>query len=248
MSRIGPAGAPRGATSVDLLGSFALRQGAARIELPLTAQRLLAFLALRGGVLKRNYVAGVLWIDQNQDAANANLRTTLWRLKRAHCQLVDSTPTHLSLAPDVAVDLRHVTAMTERIGTGASECALDAIMVAGEVLPDWYDDWVVIERERFRQTRLHALETIGVSLIDAGRYDKAIDAGLSAVTGEPLRESAHRLVMRAHLAEGNPSEALRQYELCRGLLSDQLGFEPCAETRRLREQCFTGDAVVTSVR
>lgn len=244
----GLVGAGPATTSVDLLGSFELRQDDRRIALPLSAQRLLAFLALRGGVLKRMYVAGMLWIDQSQDTANANLRTTLWRLKRAQCELVDSTPTHLSLADDVIVDLRHATATAARLGDDDIDDSLGEFLLAGEVLPDWDDEWVVIERERFRQTRLHALETLCMALIEEGRYGRAIEAGLTAVAGEPLRESAHRVVMRAHLAEGNPTEALRQYELCRRLLDEQLGFQPSAETRQLRHQCLVGDAVVTTVR
>lgn len=246
MVNAGRVNASHAATSVGLLGSFELRHDGSRIALPLSAQRLLAFLALRRGVLKRVYVAGTLWIDQSQDAANANLRTTLWRLKRAQCRLVESTPTHLSLAEDVAVDLREVTVMAERLGGDDIDAGLERIMVAGEVLPDWYDEWVVIERERFRQTRLHALETLCLSLIDEGRYGKAIEAGLTAVADEPLRESAHRAVMRAHIAEGNPSEALRQYELCRRLLEEQLRFQPSAETQRLRRWCFASDVAVTT--
>ncbi|MGH8905014.1 MAG: AfsR/SARP family transcriptional regulator [Egibacteraceae bacterium] len=53
-----------------------------------------------------------------------------------------------------------------------------------------------------------------------GRYSQAIDAGLAAIAGEPLRESAHRALIRAYLAEGNPSEALRQYRIYRRLLHD----------------------------
>ena len=50
--------------------------------------------------------------------------------------------------------------------------------------------------------------------------------GLAAVAGEPLRESAHRALITAYLAEGNRSEALRQYRFFRHLLADELGLEP----------------------
>ena len=44
--------------------------------------------------------------------------------------------------------------------------------------------------------------------------------------GEPLRESAHRALIRVHLAEGNAGEALRQYDLYAGMLWRQLGLGP----------------------
>ena len=50
--------------------------------------------------------------------------------------------------------------------------------------------------------------------------------GLAAVAAEPLRESAHRAVVSVHLEEGNVSEAIRQYRLCRRLLGTELGIEP----------------------
>ena len=51
------------------------------------------------------------------------------------------------------------------------------------------------------------------------------------MAAEPLRESAHRRVMQVHLAEENPSEALRQFDAVRVLLRDQLGIAPSAATR-----------------
>jgi DNA-binding SARP family transcriptional activator len=92
---------------------------------------------------------------------------------------------------------------------------------------------VLLERERFHQLRLHALEALCDRLTTAGRYGEAIDAGLAAVTAEPLRESAHRVLIKAHLAEGNQGEADRQYQLCRRLLRDELGVDPSNALRAL---------------
>src|SRR5262249_3418614 len=80
-----------------------------------------------------------------------------------------------------------------------------------ELLPDWYDDWVLLERERLRELRLHALEALALRLAALGRFAEAVEAGLAAVRSEPLRESAHRVLIRLHLAEGNRHRALCQY-------------------------------------
>ena len=197
------------------------------------------------------YVAGVLWIDFSQEAANANLRTALWRLPRLSGRLVDASASHLALSPGVDVDLHHVTGVARRVSGEGLCCADDEteeLMLSGDLLPDWYEDWVILERERFRQLRLHALEALSRQLVGAGRYDKAIEVGLTAVAGEPLRESAHRAVIRAHLAEGNCSEGLRQYAMLRRFLQEQLGLEPSAEADMLRDRCRSGDAVVTGSR
>ncbi len=102
-----------------------------------------------------------------------------------------------------------------------------------ELLPEWYDDWVLLERERLRQIRLHSLEALCTRLSTLGRHGLAIEAGLAAVRAEPLRESAHRVVIRAHLAEGNASEALRQFAELVNVLSENLGIAPSAATADL---------------
>jgi len=72
-----------------------------------------------------------------------------------------------------------------------------------ELLPGWYDDWVIVGRERLRQRLLHAVETLSRELVRGGRCAQAVEAALVVVNAEPFRESAHRVLIEAHLAEGN---------------------------------------------
>jgi DNA-binding SARP family transcriptional activator len=103
--------------------------------------------------------------------------------------------------------------------------------LSGELLPDWYDEWVLIEAEDWRQLRLHALEALAGRLTARGHYGDAAAAALAAVRAEPLRESPRAALIRVHIAEGNPSEALREFTRYRELLMIELGVEP---TERLR--------------
>jgi DNA-binding SARP family transcriptional activator len=103
---------------------------------------------------------------------------------------------------------------------------LDYADLMDDVLPDWRDDWLLVERERFRQLRMHALEALSVRLAHAGRLAQAIDASLAVVCHEPLRESAQRALIGAHILEGNLQEAVRQYRTFRDLLSSELGIGP----------------------
>jgi DNA-binding SARP family transcriptional activator len=107
------------------------------------------------------------------------------------------------------------------------------LIVSDDVLPDWYDDWLDTERERFRQIRLHALERLCERLTVERRFGEALQAGLAALRTEPLRESAHRAMIGMHLAEGNLGEAVRQYEACERLLWSQLGVKPARQTSEL---------------
>jgi DNA-binding SARP family transcriptional activator len=224
-------------TILKLLNGFDLVHHGRSVVLPSSAQRLLAFVALHERPQPRSYVAGSLWLDSSEERANANLRSALWRLHRNGQRLVDARGQCLALDANVVVDLRESEALAHRVleTRAGDELDIDPAALSGELLPGWYDDWILFERERFRQLRLRALDTLCDRLTEAGRFDAALEAGLAAVAGEPLRESSHRAVIRAHLADGNVAEAVRQYRLCRRLLHDHLGLEPSDQTDGLLE-------------
>ncbi|MBV9547964.1 MAG: bacterial transcriptional activator domain-containing protein [Chloroflexi bacterium] len=147
-----------------------------------------------------------------------------------------ATTTHLWLDPQVAVDLREMTDLAACLQRGSIACndrRISPGTFSGDLLPDWYDDWLHFEREHVRQVRLHALDTLCVRLTDAREYGLALQAGLAAVAAEPLRESAQRTLIRVHLAEQNNSEALRQYRAYQRLIKDELGLSPSQQMRDL---------------
>ena len=210
---------------LHLLAGFGVEVAGAEVPLPGSAQRVVAFVALHERPVLRTYVAGMLWLDSPEERAAGSLRSALWRIHRHTPELVLADAETLRLGTCVRVDLRdaETQARTELAG-GSSGAAPNELTL--DLLPDWYDDWVLLERERFRQLRLRALESMCTRLAAAGRLDEALEAGLLALVGEPLRESAHRALVSLHLAEGNAAEALRQFRLCRRLLLEQLGVEP----------------------
>lgn len=220
---------------VSLLRGFALTCGGTRVPLLPTGQRLVAYLAVRGRSVHRPQAAARLWPDATGARANANLRSALWRVQRACPRLVDASALQLGLATGVMVDLHRAHSFADRLLDVTRRC--DEILHAGtrddlcaDVLPDWdSEEWLIIEREHYHQLRLHALESMCERLIAAGRHGEAVAAGLAAVRAEPLRESAHRAVIRAYLAAGNRFAAGRQYERCRRMVRDELGLSPSAE-------------------
>lgn len=213
---------------LGVLESFHLACEGQTVRLPMSAQRVLVFLALHDRPLQRLYVAGSLWLDLPEERAQASLRSALWRINRCGYRLVEVSTLQLALGREVQVDLRAAAALARRVldDSPLDPLAVDASLLCGDILPDWYDDWLLVERESHRQLRLHALETLCRRLTRAALLDRALEVGLAAVAGEPLRESAHRAVVSVHLEEGNPSEAIRQYRLYRRLLSTELGIEP----------------------
>ena len=230
--------APNEGIRLGLMQGFDLDWRGTSLAVPVSAQRVVAFLALRDRPAVRSLVAGTLWLEATEDRALGNLRSALWRLRQSGCEVVDTVGEQLSLSRRVIVDVRVLAAQARRIYTSdetLEPADLDRLVVAGELLPDWYDDWVVIDRERVRQLRLHALERACERLTASGRFGEAIEAGLAAVAEEPLHESAHRVLIQAHLAEGNRVEAFRQFEAYARAMWADLHLGPSADIRALVE-------------
>jgi DNA-binding SARP family transcriptional activator len=236
---------------LGLLDAFRLVVADRPVALPLTAQRVLAFVALRRRPLLRAYVAGSLWRDVSESHAQASLRSALWRLQRTGHALVDVQGASLGLAPEVELDVREVVRLSRRALAEPRGADDDERLVArlvalgGELLPDWYDEWVTDERETVRQLRLRALEALASRLCDAGRLGAATDAALAAVAGDPVRESAHRALIAVQLAEGNLAAAVRQYRRFRALSRESLGVGPSPQIEELIRSA-AGDAAITA--
>jgi len=203
-----------------LLGGFVFSVGGDTLLGISAGSRLLAFLAVSDRMVTRNLVAGTLWPESSDDQAGASLRSTLARLHGPARHAVTVTAHDLSLAEGVAVDVHHSQTLARRLVNRDAqpvENDIGALAIAAE-------DW--------RQLRIHALEAVAARLTAAGRLGEAATAALVAVRAEPLRETARAALIRVHLAEGDQSRAVGEFERYRVLLRAELGVEP---TSRLVE-------------
>jgi len=221
-----------------LLGGFEARVRDDVLTLQPAMQRLIALIALSPRGVDRCRAAFQLWPDTNEERAKANLRSTLWRLNKTCDAIITATKTQLRLAQDVWVDARDgIEALGRETSSTASAAMFDVLMpfqaLQSELLPDWYDDWLVIERERLRQLTLSTLERRSQSALESGQTADAVEAGLAAVAIDPLRESSRRLVVRAHLAQGNMSAAHQEYTRYVEALAPHPGLTPTPELHSL---------------
>ena len=218
--------------SIRLLDTFALAVDGVLVQVPAGAQRLVAALALQGRT-GRSRLAGMLWPETTEQRALASLRTGIWRVNQAAPGLIVAGRgvVELGLGPDV--DVARLIASSRGLLDGRlAEEGTDADL-AGELLADWDDEWLAQERERLRQLRLHVLEARALRLSERGCFGLALEQALAALRSDELRESAHRVVIAIHLAEGNVVEARRAFERCRHTLRSELGIEPSRQVTDL---------------
>ena len=97
------------------------------------------------------------------ERCQASLRTALWRIRQADHTLVHSNRTTVDLDREVRVDLHDTLDQAHRLLSGDARTVdidVRAESLRADLLPDWDEDWVLVEREQLRQLRLHALEAL----------------------------------------------------------------------------------------
>jgi DNA-binding SARP family transcriptional activator len=229
-------GTSSGGLRLRLLGGFELQHLSRTVDVPVPGRRVLSMIALHARPLSRPVVAGTLWPDATEARAGSNLRTALWRLGTLPAPLVDVTSATANLAPSVEVDTRLVESTAGALAAGDHSIdarSVDPATLAGELLPELWDCWVVFERERLRQLSLHALDLLARRLSALGCHAAAVTAAMAGVGMEPLRETANRALVEAHLAEGNIVEAVRHYRMYADLVRRELGVLPAPSFQAL---------------
>lgn len=231
---------------LTLLGGFEARTGVGPpLGLPAKAQALLAYLALRPGQAQpRDKLAALLWGDSSDAQARGSLRQTLRTLRKA----LPVTPSSLvaegrGLALSAAGVEVDVPAFEQCVAHGSPEALEQAVaLYRGDLLEGLtvdepsFEDWLVAERERLRELALQALAKLLAHQSGSGTTERAIQTAARLLVLDPLQEVVHRALMRLYARQGRRAAALRQYQLCVGVLQRELGAEPEPATKQLYQE------------
>ena len=100
------------------------------------------------------------------------------------------------------------------------------LLLSSDLLPDWYDEWLVADAAQWRDLRLHALQALSLRLATAQRFSEAIDTAYAAISADPLRETGYAALIRIYLTEGNRTAAAEVSAAYRKLLKNELNTQP----------------------
>jgi DNA-binding SARP family transcriptional activator len=227
--------ATRSTWDVQLVGSWQLRHRGKPVKVTLRQQRLVAVLALKGPQ-PRSFFSGLLWPDSTEKQAAGSLRESIWMITHQLPGLLVNTGPSLALAPEVGIDvdrIRTLVAHFEEFDDPDLRGRTLSALLDADLLPGWYDDWVTAEQDRWTQMRLTALERLAEQCLEAGETDRAREAASCAASIDPLRESAQRLLLEAHVADGNYVQTLQTYRAFTSRLRQEYGVEPSERIHRL---------------
>lgn len=208
-----------------------------------------AYLALqKGRPVPRDEVAEVLWSEELPATWDKALRVLMTKLRALLEECGIDGPGALTsafgcytlaLPPETWIDVEAASTALEKaeaaLGRGdlddaRAEAAIAAGLSRPTFLPGEDGTWVEEQRRDLRDVRARALECLRDTALAAGDFGDAARYATEIVDLEPFRESSYRALMQAHVAAGNPAEALRVYERCRRFLAEELGTFPSAES------------------
>ncbi|GAA3233545.1 hypothetical protein GCM10017691_29250 [Pseudonocardia petroleophila] len=210
---------------VTVLGSFTLHSHGGTVPLGVDARRVVAYLAVHPRPQRRGALAVDLWPGVPVEAAMRLLDDAVLAVDVPGLLVTDAEGA-LALAGDVEVDLAEAMLLLRTLPEVAAVEDPDLALLGADILPGWTASWLVVERERFRQLRLHAVEERSLRLTAAGRFDRAVALAQGAVHSAPSRETARRALIEAHLAQGNISAAVAEYDEYQELLRSSVGAAP----------------------
>jgi WD40 repeat protein/DNA-binding SARP family transcriptional activator len=235
-----------------LLGRFDVRVDGVSVEIPSRpAQSLFAYLLLNAGVShRRERLAGLLWPESSEDGARSNLRHALWRVRRA-LEAAGSTQGLFSDDLSVTFDERspHRTdvaiLLAERNGAETAETLRDRVSAyGGELLPGFYDEWVVLERDRIKGIFERTIQQLLNQLVRDQRWADVSEWGERWISVGQSPEPAYRALMSAAAAGGDVAGVATAYRRCVAALRADLGVDPSPQTHLLYESLSKGASPV----
>ena len=247
--------------SVSLLGGFrAVRDGVPiRNFRSQKTQSLLAYLMIhRQRAHPRAILADRFWDSSNDSLTSSNLRSALYSLRQVlegskgrlgKYVLIEGDSVHFNAESSYWLDVEEFekSLAAARSTSGEARAALlrQAIeFYQGDLLADFYDDWVLIEQQHFKDLYLHALKELIAYHQERREYDQAIAWAQRALEMSSLQEEIHQALMRLYALQGDRTAALTQYAECEAVLKRELNLAPSPETRTLYEKISQGESLV----
>ncbi|TDW28666.1 AfsR/SARP family transcriptional regulator [Cryobacterium psychrophilum] len=231
---------------LTLLGCWQLKQNDQPVDVGARQKRVITAIALLG-IRPRHFIATLLWPDGSEAQAAGNLRASIFRISHELPFLMRTTEP-LQLGNQVAVDVHQLRRMIGAVidsGEPGVPSATIELLRTTELLPGWYEDWVVCEQELLQHERVDALEILARRYLARGDPSHAIVAARSAASIEPLRESLQLLLVRGHLAADNRPSALSAYRDFCVRLRRELGVAPSPRFAALLKSELAGTVRAT---
>lgn len=233
---------------VRLLGQFDVRLEGEPVEIPSRpAQSLFAYLVLHPGKShRRELLAGMFWPDSDEKNARSNLRHALWRLRKSIDEYIKADNMTVAFDPSARYQLDVERLDFEPDDTALEECFERLEGYQGELLPGFYDDWIVAERDRVEALFNQRMQQLTERLMREQRWAGVLEWAERWIARSSLPEEAFRALMQAHAALGDAAGVAMSYERLANSLHEDLGVEPSPQSQSLYKELTQGSSAFSA--
>jgi len=236
--------------TLSCLGNFrlcAVEDGADLAPRGRKARALLAHLALSGGPVSRERLAGLLWSERGEEQARASLRNTLLEMRALSSNghsVLEVEREHVGIVPGrIETDLGHLLAWAASGNLAAIDQALGSWdgRIFGDLdsIDGGFDDWLTGERTR-QQEKMFAALTTALEVAPRSGVEHVRSIADKLLQVEPANEVIVCLAMRADHAAKDVSAIRRRYKRLENELRSAFNAVPSADTRRLHDELVGG--------
>lgn len=235
---------------IRFLGRYQVLLDSKSIEIPSRpAQSLFAYLVLNPGTdYRREQLAGLFWPDMSESKARNNLRQSLWRIRKVfgtpqekdELILTNSYTIRFNTQSEYRIDVEELKRELPEVWS-VEQLMATLSLYQGELLPGFYEDWVVLAREHIQAAFERKMQRLLERLIERERWHDVLEWGERWIALGHVPEIAFRALIIAHGKLGNTSSMAMVYQRCAEVLREELGVEPSEDTRITFEKLSAGE-------
>jgi len=253
-----------GCMSIHILGPFSADLGSQSVTPSATKQRqILALLALNSGrVVTVSMLAEEIWGDDPPRSSGTTLQTYVMQLRNRFSKALPAdrdarqllTTRHSGYLLEAGACQTDVEEFERLARAGRSAAEGGDQRTASELLCGALALWrgpamvdvhlgriLELEAAALEETRLGVLERRLAADLALGRHADLLGELTLLTAKNPMNENFCELLMTALYRSGHVGRALDAFQRLRGVLSAELGVDPCPRLQRLQQAVLSGD-------
>jgi len=207
-----------------------------------TARDLFFFLLAHPSGVTKEVVGEAFWPGCSQTELKMRFKNVIYRLRRAigkDVVLFQDDYYFFNTSMDYEYDVEQF--LREIYHAEKAESAQQKVkhfktalkLYQGAYLPEGEETWIIIERQKIQDQFLLAMMKLGELYVQLEDYPHALGVVQQALNFEPCMEEAHRLGMTVYALMGNKAGVIRQFEICRQALLEEMHITPSTLTQDL---------------
>jgi len=206
------------------------------------SRALFGYLAVVGQPTSRVHLVNWFWPDKPEKLGRGNLSRVLSNFVASFpgCVQADRHAVEFVHGDDVWSDTNALSELTHQADVVSVQAAVE--LYQGDLMGDLFLDgcpdfevWLAGEREHWKQQVVNVLNDLVAHYLSHKLYPQAVKWAARLVQLAPWREEGHRQLMLALALNDERGAALRQFQTCSDVLSQELDLTPSEGTLTLVE-------------